>query len=94
VTIEARTEAEDVLAHRLVEALNLEHLNASDIEPTAPLFGSQQGSLGLDSIDALEIALMVQKFYSVTLKSEDPRTIAALTSLRSLSNYVATQNGG
>jgi acyl carrier protein len=81
------------LAQRLVEALNLQHLNATDINPTAPLFGSQQGSLGLDSIDALEIALMVQQFYSVTLRSEDPESVAALTSLRSLSNYVATHHG-
>jgi acyl carrier protein len=93
VSIEVCSEAEAILAQRLVEALNLEHLRADDIGPTAPLFGSDQGSLGLDSIDALEIALMVQKFYGVTLKSDDPETMRALASLRSLSNHVAAHSG-
>ncbi len=86
-----RSADEHLLAERLIQALNLEHLAVGELSPTAALFGHESGGLGLDSIDALEIALMVQKHYGVTLRSEDPDTIAALTSLRSLSAYVLAQ---
>jgi len=88
VPSEDLTTEEKLLAERLVKALNLEHISATGISPTAALFGHEAGGLGLDSIDALEIALMVQQHYGVTLRSDDAETMAALTSVRSLSNYV------
>ena len=76
-----QTETEQQLAHLLVDSLNLE-LDASDIDPDAPLFGS---GLGLDSIDMLEIALAISREYGVELQSEDRE---ALSSLRNLASHI------
>lgn len=84
----AQSAAEAVMARQLVQALNLQHVAAADIVPTAPLFGHDAGSLGLDSIDALEIALAVQQNYAVELRSEDPDTRPAFGSLRALTAHV------
>lgn len=56
------------LKTELIEQLNLEDLEPSDIETTAPLFGE---GLGLDSIDALEIIVLLEKEYDI--KINDPR---------------------
>jgi acyl carrier protein len=76
------------MAQRLVAALALEGVNPGDIAPTAPLFSSNDGGLGLDSIDALEIALMIQQHYGVELRSEDPQTRPAFASLRALTTHI------
>ena len=80
-----QTPAERELAELLVEALNLEDEQPEDIEPEEPLFGD---GLGLDSIDALELALAISKRYGVQLKADDEETRAVFTNLRSLSAYV------
>lgn len=84
----AQTPDEATMARHLVEALNLQEVKAADIVPTAPLFGHATGSLGLDSIDALEIALAVQRQYGVELRSEDPESRSAFASLRALTEHV------
>ena len=63
-----QTAEESLMAQRLVQALNLDHIKPEAIVPTAPLFGSSNEGIGLDSIDALEIALMIQlqRSYSST----------------------------
>lgn len=76
------------MAQHLVQALSLDGVEASDIAPTAALFGSHAEGLGLDSIDALEIALMIQQHYGVELRSDDQQARTAFTSLRSLTDYV------
>lgn len=76
------------MAQRLVEALGLEHITPDAIPPTAPLFGSGVDSVGLDSIDALEIALMIQQHYGVELRSDDAEVRSAFGSLRSLTEHV------
>ena len=48
----------------IIEELNLEDLTPEDIDAEAPLFGS---GLGLDSIDALEIILILEKYYGIKL---------------------------
>lgn len=83
------TGAEHELAELLIEALGLEDLQASDVDSEAPLFGHEQSGWGLDSIDALEIALAIQQRYGVELRSEDEGTKAAFASLRSLAQHVA-----
>jgi acyl carrier protein len=83
------TGAERELTELLIEALGLEELQASDVDPEAPLFGYEQSGWGLDSIDALEIALAIQQRYGVELRSEDEGTKAAFASLRSLALHVA-----
>lgn len=50
---------------QLIEALNLEETKPEDIDPAAPLFGEE--GLGLDSIDALEIILLLDKEYGIKI---------------------------
>lgn len=80
-----QTPAEHALAELMVEALNLEDVSASEIGPEEDLFGD---GLGLDSIDALELALAISKKYGVQLKADDEETRAVFTNLRSLSSYI------
>lgn len=72
------------IAGLLVEVLRLE-VTADGIDPEAPLFGE---GLGLDSIDALEIALMISQRYAVSIRSDDPRNQEIFASLRNLAAYV------
>ena len=74
------------LANMIIDVLNLEDMVASEIEPDAPLF---DGGLGLDSIDALEIAVAIAQNYGVHLKAEDEATQSIFSTLRSLADYVA-----
>jgi acyl carrier protein len=83
-----QTAEELLMAQRLVQALNLDHIKPEAIAPTAPLFGSSNEGIGLDSIDALEIALMVQQNYGLELRSDDTAVKAAFASLRSLTEHV------
>ena len=80
-----QTEAELALAGLLIEILNLEDIEANEIDPEEPLFGD---GLGLDSIDALEIALEIAQQYNVEMKAEDEDTKQAFATLRSLSTFV------
>lgn len=85
----AQTEHERELAAILVEALDLEDLEPADIGPQAPLFGLDNAdSLGLDSIDALEISLAIMQHYGVKLKADDENNKAIFASLRSLSEFI------
>lgn len=80
-----QTAAEHELATLIVSSLNLESVTPAQIEPDAPLFG---GELGLDSIDALEIALAVSKRYGFQLRSDNPDNRTIFTSLRALSAHI------
>ena len=53
------------LKQQIIEALNLEDMKPEDIDENAPLFGE---GLGLDSIDALELIVMMDKNYGIKLK--------------------------
>ncbi|ASR45009.1 phosphopantetheine-binding protein [Luteimonas sp. RC10] len=81
----AQTEAEHALAQLLVESLNLEDVQPGDIDPEAPLFNA---GLGLDSIDALELALAVSKRYGFQLRSDNDENRKIFASLRALSAHV------
>jgi acyl carrier protein len=84
-----QTPQEQALAALLITALDLEDLAAEDIDPEAPLFDASNGkSLGLDSIDALEISLAVAKQYKVQLKADDESNKSIFYSLRTLNNYI------
>lgn len=74
------------LAQTIVTALKLE-MAAAEIDPEAPLFVE---GLGLDSIDALEIAVSVSERYRVQLRSDDPNNKRIFASLRSLAEHIAT----
>lgn len=55
------------LKEKIIEALNLEEMTPADIDAEAPLFGD--GGLGLDSIDALELIVLIEKNYGIKLAS-------------------------
>lgn len=75
------------VAELIVAALNLE-VAAGEIEPDAPLFGE---GLGLDSIDVLEIALVISKRYGFQLRSDNEDNLRIFSSLRALAAHVASQ---
>jgi len=73
------------LAVLLVETLNLEGVDPEHLDLAAPLFG---GGLGLDSLDMLEISLVIQQRYGVKLRSDDPDNEAIFASLQSLADHL------
>ena len=80
-----QSEFEQEVAQLIVDALNLEDIGADDIDPDDALFGD---GLGLDSIDALELALAISQKYSVQLKADDANVQGVFGSLGSLSTYI------
>ncbi|WP_066261297.1 phosphopantetheine-binding protein [Hydrogenophaga flava] len=75
------------VAALIVEALNLD-VKPEDIQPDDPLYGE---GLGLDSIDMLEISLVISKQYGFQLKSDNENNVKIFASLRSLSEHIASQ---
>ncbi|MGA2779838.1 MAG: phosphopantetheine-binding protein [Steroidobacteraceae bacterium] len=75
------------IAGLFVLALNLDVV-AEDIDPDAPLYGS---GLGLDSIDILEVALIVSKHYGIQLRANAEENQQIFRSLRHLAEYIAVQ---
>ena len=73
------------IAELMVQALNLD-ITATEIDPEAPLYGD---GLGLDSIDILEVALVVSKRYGLQLKADSENNHQIFSSLRNLTDYVA-----
>lgn len=73
------------IADLMVQALNLD-TTADEIDPDAPLYGD---GLGLDSIDILEVALVVSKRYGLQLKADSENNHQIFSSLRHLTEYVA-----
>ena len=86
--MQSQSEHEKEVAELIVECLNLEDVAAGDIEPEQPLFGE---GLGLDSIDALELALAITQKYGVQLKADDANIQEVFGSLRSLSSYIVQE---
>ena len=70
----------------IVTTMSLEDVAADEIDTDAPLFNE---GLGLDSIDALELGLALQKRYGVTLAADSEETRRHFASLRSLAAFVA-----
>jgi acyl carrier protein len=75
------------VAELIVSALNLD-ISPAEIEPEAPLFGE---GLGLDSIDVLEIALVISKRYGFQLRSDNQDNLRIFSSLRALAEHIASQ---
>ena len=72
------------VAGLVVQALNLD-VAPADIDPDKPLYGE---GLGLDSIDILEIALVVSKHYGVQLRTDSEDNARIFGSLRQLADYI------
>jgi acyl carrier protein len=73
------------LAALVVEAVNLEGQDPATLDLTAPLFGD---GLGLDSLDMLEISLVVQQRFGIKLMADDPNIASIFASMQSLADYI------
>ncbi len=82
--IPTQTPFEAEIAALIVASLHLE-MSAEEIDPESALFTD---GLGLDSIDALELALAISRDYGLELKSDDERNRSIFANLRSLARHV------
>lgn len=73
----------------IIDSLNLEDLTPADIDSNAPLFGDD--GLGLDSVDALELGLAVQKHFGFQLSSENQELRESFQSVATLADFVTKQ---
>lgn len=73
----------------LIEAFDLEHLTPADIDEDAPLF--ETDGVGLDSIDALEIGIVLRKQYQLTIAADDTRMRDHFRSVSSLAALIVSQ---
>lgn len=85
------SELEAELKDLIVTSLQLEDVTPDQIDSTAPLFGS---GLGLDSIDALELAVALSKKYGVHLQADDEKNREVFASVRALATFVASHRQG
>lgn len=83
------TTEEATLAQLIVDTLNLE-VAATQIDPEAPLYGE---GLGLDSIDMLEISLVVSQRFGVKLRADDESNVQIFSSLRNLNTFIQQHRG-
>ncbi|MBV1788293.1 acyl carrier protein [Marinobacterium sp. D7] len=72
----------------IIDALDLEDIEASEIDDNEPLFVD---GLGLDSIDALEIGLALQKRYGIKLKADSDETRKHFASVNALAALIQSQ---
>ena len=79
-----QTDLQRELAGLLVDALNLD-IAPESIDPEAPLYGE---GLGLDSIDILEVALVVSQRYGFQMRSDDEDNVRIFKSLASLAEHI------
>ena len=78
------SEEKDLLKGHIIEYLSLEDVEKNEIEDGAPLFGD---GLGLDSIDALELIVMIEREYGVKI-SDPSKGKEILYSVDTIANYI------
>jgi acyl carrier protein len=88
MSLEALSPFELEIARLVVATLHLEDTKPEDIAPQEPLFNE---GLGLDSIDALELALAISKNYGFQMRSDEQQNQRVFASLRALSAHIAEQ---
>ena len=76
----------DELKILIVETLSLEEVTPAEIETDAPLFVE---GLGLDSIDALELAMVMEERYGVTVDDDPDKNRAVFESVKTLAEFIA-----
>ncbi|MGE5626214.1 MAG: phosphopantetheine-binding protein [Bacillota bacterium] len=76
------------LKQLIIASLDLEDVAPADIDPKAPLFGD---GLGLDSIDALELGVAIQKKYHVKLDANSADTRQHFHSVENLAKFIESQ---
>ena len=77
---------EKELKQFIVETLALEDVNSEDIQGNTPLFGD---GLGLDSVDALELGVALQKRYQVKIAAGAPETRNHFANVKNLASFIA-----
>ena len=75
----------DELKTLLISELNLEDVTPDSIDSAAPLF---HDGLGLDSIDALELAVILDKKYGIKIQASDERNQQIFSSLNALAEFI------
>lgn len=81
---ELRTEIKKMI----IDTLNLEDIDINDIDDNMALFG---GGLGLDSIDALELGISLQKKFNIKIKAQDENTKKHFYSVETLAQFIISQ---
>lgn len=81
---------ETQLKELIVRELQLEDVTPADIDSTAPLFGA---GLGLDSIDALELAVAIDRKYGVSVQPDDADNKRIFASVEALARFIEEQSG-
>ncbi len=77
---------EEELKELIVDGLVLEDVTPGDIDPDDPLFNT---GVGLDSVDALELVMLLQKEYGIDVSNPDEETKQHFESIRTLAKFVA-----
>jgi acyl carrier protein len=77
------------LKQQIIDALNLEEITPDDIDPSDPLFGA---GLGLDSIDALELVVMLERHYGIQIEDIEVGR-KALASVNELARFIQENKG-
>jgi len=78
-------ELEEEIKELIIDSLDLEDVKVEDIETDAPLFGE---GLGLDSIDALELGLQIQKKYNIKIEAKSQETRKHFASVKNLAAFI------
>lgn len=79
---------EQEIAELILVTLNLDHLTLADLPPHEPLFGE---GLGLDSVDALELAMVLQKRYGIRIETNVKDSRKHFATVASLAAFVTQQ---
>ena len=82
---------DDEVKRLIIETLQLEEIAPADIDSQAPLFGE---GLGLDSVDALEIAVALKRRYGIQLSPNSQETRKYFASVRTLSELLSMHRQG
>lgn len=82
---------EQQLKQLIIESLALEDISPADIENDMPLFSAD--GLGLDSVDALELGLAVQKNFGLQLDGEQQQVRHYFESVNTLADFIRSQKG-
>ena len=80
---------EQLLKQLIIDSLDLEDMSIEDIETDTPLF--REEGLGLDSVDALELGLAVQKTFNLSLETEKQNLHSHFESVKTLADFIKSK---
>ena len=80
---------ESQIKQLIIDSLGLEDITEADIDTDAPLFGDE--GLGLDSVDALELGLAIQKTYGIKIDADAKDTRNHFSNVASLAAFVTAK---